>query len=175
MINTQINQQRIETKSNVTVNGLIIDKLGNQLNGYIVKEKIVISLDLGWLVPLLHVSLHWNEMRLTWTTCILWTKTRTTIVRWIQFTFSTCKLVWSLQPRPCGGTLSVRVSRDVPPYRPPFFTSGTPSGWVFKCQNYSCWVSFFRFNPLPLGYISEIFIFNHFWVVIFVKIWYSGG
>ena len=25
----------------------------------------------------------------------------------------------------------------------PFVTSRTPSGWVFKCQTYSCWVSFF--------------------------------
>ena len=47
----------------------------------------------------------------------------------------------------------VRVSRDVPPFRPPFFTSGTPSGWVYRCKKYSYWVSFFHFEPLSLGNI----------------------
>ena len=63
-----------------------------------------------------------------------------------------------------------QLARDVPPFRPPFFTSGTPSGWVFKCQTYSCWVSIFRFEPLSFGNICEIFIFNHSFGAIFVKI-----
>ena len=63
-----------------------------------------------------------------------------------------------------GGTPSVRVSRDVPPFRPPFFTSGTPSGWVFKCQTYSCWVSYFfvlSYSPRPIyvkfSYLATLF------------------
>ena len=43
-----------------------------------------------------------------------------------------------------------------PLFRPPFFTSGTPSGWVFKCKKYSCWISFFHFEPLSSGNIYEI-------------------
>ena len=64
---------------------------------------------------------------------------------------------------------SVRVSRDVPPFRHPFSHEvhpGTPSGWVFNCQTYSCWVSYFRFEPLYLGNIFEIFKFNHFFGVL---------
>ena len=57
----------------------------------------------------------------------------------------------------------------------PLFTPGTPYGWVFKCQTYSCWVSFFPFEPPSLGNICEIFIFSHSFGVIFVNIWYSGG
>ena len=62
------------------------------------------------------------------------------------------------------------------PFRPPFFTSGTPSGWVFKCQTYSCWVLLFHFESLPLGK----FLWNlHIWPLSFgpflVKssYWYS--
>ena len=47
----------------------------------------------------------------------------------------------------------------MPPFRPPF-----PSRWVFKCQTYSCWVSFFCFESLSLDYICEIFKFSRsFW------------
>ena len=53
-----------------------------------------------------------------------------------------------LSPVRC--TPSVRVSRDVPPFIPPFFTTGTHSGWVFKCQKYSCCVSFFSFRATTL-------------------------
>ena len=62
------------------------------------------------------------------------------------------------------------------PFRPPFFTSGTPSGWVFKCQTYSCWVLLFHFESLPSGK----FLWNlHIWPLSFgpflVKssYWYS--
>ena len=58
-----------------------------------------------------------------------------------------------------GVTLSVTVRRDVPPFRPLLFTSGTPYGWVFRCQTYSCWVSFF-------------FILSHSLWVIFVQFSY---
>ena len=64
---------------------------------------------------------------------------------------------------------SVRVSRGVPPFRPHFFTSGTPCGWVYKCQKYSCWVSVFRFEPFSLSNICEIFIFSHPFRVIFCE------
>ena len=35
---------------------------------------------------------------------------------------------------PLGGVTPVRVSKDKPPFRPPFFISGTSSGWVLKCH-----------------------------------------
>ena len=82
--------------------------------------------------------------------------------------------VRNIVEHPRGVTPSVRVSRDVSPFRPPFFTSGTPSGWVFRCQTYSCWASFFHFEPISLGNICEIFIFSHSFWVIFVKIWFFG-
>ena len=82
-----------------------------------------------------------------------------------------CDIVFFLEIPMCNVTLhchlrltvygvppSVRVSRDVPPLRPPFFTSGTPSVWVFRCQTYSI----FHFEPLSLGNICEIFIFSRF-------------
>ena len=74
------------------------------------------------------------------------------VISWVRIS------KWTFLTR--GGTPSVRVSRNVPSFRPPFFTSGTPSGWVFKCQTYSCWVSFFRFESLSLGNICEIFKFK---------------
>ena len=73
-----------------------------------------------------------------------------------------------------GVTPSARVSKDVPPFRPPFVTSGTPYGWVFKCQIYSCWVILFHLESLSLGEICKIFISSHSLWVIFVKVWYSG-
>ena len=69
-----------------------------------------------------------------------------------------------------GGSVSVRVRKDVPPLGSPFLTSGTPSGWVFECQTYSCWVSYFHFEPLPMGNICKIFKFNHSFGVICVQI-----
>ena len=60
----------------------------------------------------------------------------------------------------CFDALQKPVSRDMPPFRPPFFTSGTPSDWVFKCQTYSCWVSLFHFEPLFWGNTCEIFVLS---------------
>ena len=74
-----------------------------------------------------------------------------------------------------GGALpseSVGICRLLDPL---LFTSGSLSGWVFKCQTYSCWaLFFFHVEPLSLGNICEIFIFSHSFGVIFVEIWYSG-
>ena len=47
---------------------------------------------------------------------------------------------------------SVRVSRDVPPFRPPFFTSGTPSGWVYRCKNTPIGYHFFKIEMSKARY-----------------------
>ena len=70
------------------------------------------------------------------------------------------------------GTPSVRVTRDVPPFRPLFFTADTPSGWVYRCQKYSC-CGYHFFVLIPSRWVIFVKFSHSFWV-IFVKNWCSS-
>ena len=69
---------------------------------------------------------------------------------------------------PRGGTPSVRVSRDVPPFRPPFFhlrsVKNTPVGYHFFVLSHPLWEIFMKFSYLATLFGSSLL----------KKIWYSG-
>ena len=67
---------------------------------------------------------------------------------------------------------SVKVIKDVPPFKHPFFTPGTPSRWVFKSQTYSCWLFFFHLEQLSLGEICEFF---HIWPLSLGSLLWKGN
>ena len=75
---------------------------------------------------------------------------------------------------PGGGTPSVRVSRDVPPTRPPFSPQVHPLVGYSNVKHIPVGYHFFRSEPLSLCNICEISIFSHSFWVIFVKILFSG-
>ena len=68
----------------------------------------------------------------------------------------------------------VRVSKDVPSFRHPFFTSGTPSSWVFICHTlvgYNFFIWSHSFCPGSFWVIFVKFSYLATLWVIFVKIW----